>query len=234
MKNELGDLMKAWESYEFNWIDPTTHHVYMRLDGRSFHTYVKGLEKPFSTKFRDAMLTATKMTMDEFNIDLGYVQSDEISFGWFPKENPLAEFLFGGRKDKLVSIIPAYFTSIFVEQMITNADFFKPCAFDARAVNFWDNKDIFQKMFYWRYLDAYRNGILTLAQSKMSQKQLHGMSLQDIKTLDWFEEAYDNFKPHFREGTYFVKNKGFPISKQEFVDVFTKGIPERQKLITTA
>lgn len=78
-KDSLGDRMKGYENVSRNYL---THRVpvIIRLDGKAFHTFTRGMEKPF-----DPILTQTmQQTMKSLceNIQgcvLGYTQSDEIT-----------------------------------------------------------------------------------------------------------------------------------------------------------
>lgn len=79
LQDTLGDRMKSYENVERKYL---IHRmpVILRLDGRAFHTFTRGFQKPFDSVFRTAM-ERTMLYLCE-NIQgcvLGYQQSDEIS-----------------------------------------------------------------------------------------------------------------------------------------------------------
>jgi len=85
-KDEFGDRMKKYEQVETGRSLLPLVPVYARLDGRSFHKFMSGFEKPFDKKFRNIMDGVTRFLMEEFGAVVGYTQSDEISLAWYPIE----------------------------------------------------------------------------------------------------------------------------------------------------
>ena len=53
-KTSLGDRMKGYENIERRYLLRRAP-VIIRVDGKSFHTYTKGFERPFYRPFREAM-----------------------------------------------------------------------------------------------------------------------------------------------------------------------------------
>src|SRR5688572_10241150 len=74
--------MRVYETAADQFVPPGIFIV-ARLDGRGFTKLTKetlDLEKPFSIKFRDAMIETVKHLMNcGINMIYGYTQSDEIS-----------------------------------------------------------------------------------------------------------------------------------------------------------
>jgi len=71
---------------------------------------------------KNAMQATTKDVMTKFNSILGYVQSDEITLVFKPKYNSKEEFeasedksehIFGGKRDKLISVMAGYISAKF-------------------------------------------------------------------------------------------------------------------------
>ena len=119
-----------------------------RLDGRAFHTLTKelGVEKPFDTGFRDAMVNAAKHLMQSgFNTVYSFVQSDEISV-LFDAEDAT----FSWRYSKLISILAGEASAAFSLGLGT------PATFDCRLLELGDLSEV-HDYFTWRQRDAERN-----------------------------------------------------------------------------
>ena len=56
-----------------------TKPLLARLDGRAFHTYTKGLKRPYDERLSACMIETTKALIEEFHPRIVYTQSDEIS-----------------------------------------------------------------------------------------------------------------------------------------------------------
>jgi tRNA(His) 5'-end guanylyltransferase len=94
-KDSLGDRMK--ENYENRAKTYLVRRmpVIIRLDGKAFHTFTKGLKKPYDEIFHNTMNATMKYLCENIQgCKLGYTQSDEITLlltdydtldtdGWF-------------------------------------------------------------------------------------------------------------------------------------------------------
>lgn len=78
-KDLFGDRMKMYEGIEAGRSFIPLMPVCIRLDGKAFHNWTKGLERPFDESFRSIMVETTKYLVDETCAVMGYTQSDEIS-----------------------------------------------------------------------------------------------------------------------------------------------------------
>ena len=77
---ELGDRMKAFYEKRAEVYLPRRIPVILRVDGKSFHTFCKGMEKPFDGLLSTAMyFTAQKLCEQIQGAVIAYTQSDEIS-----------------------------------------------------------------------------------------------------------------------------------------------------------
>lgn len=152
-------------------------YVVARLDGHGFTRLTKkewNLEKPFDTKFRDAMIETTKHLMDcGFRMVYGYTQSDEISLLFHLKDDT-----FGRKERKLISILAAEASVAFSMQMG------KAAVFDCRLVPLPTAENVVD-YFRWRQEDAHRNSLnsycyWTLRKEGVSadeaQKRMSGIS----------------------------------------------------------
>ena len=109
----LGDRMKQYEQVtQVRLIRRMP--VILRLDGKSFHRFTRGFEKPFDP----VMLTAMQNTMQELcncveGCVLGYTQSDEISLVLCDYQQLDTEAWFGNKLQKLCRISASICTSAF-------------------------------------------------------------------------------------------------------------------------
>lgn len=79
-KNDsLGDRMKGYEGVSRNFLTRRVPAI-IRLDGKAFHTFTKGMEKPFDLVLTQAMQEMMKHLCENIQgCVLGYTQSDEIT-----------------------------------------------------------------------------------------------------------------------------------------------------------
>ena len=77
---DLGTRIKKYEQCSDITLLPRGYIV-IRVDGKSFHTFTKGMEKPFDQKFIDAMVnTGIRCSRKMQGFKMGYHQSDEFTF----------------------------------------------------------------------------------------------------------------------------------------------------------
>ena len=55
-KDCLGDRMKAYEKVETGRKVMPFLPIYARLDGKAFHNFTRGMERPFDEKFKNLIL----------------------------------------------------------------------------------------------------------------------------------------------------------------------------------
>ena len=109
----LGNRLKSYEYISTSRQLMPNCPVYARIDGRAFHTFCRGLEKPFSKAFILIMQETCKYLVEETNACLGYVQSDEISLGW----ESIIKAPFNGRLQKLESVVASMASAYFVKYL---------------------------------------------------------------------------------------------------------------------
>ncbi len=101
-KTNLGDRMKQYEASTESRILPRLP-VIVRLDGRSFSKFTKGMKKPFDESFRQAMIEVTKYLVEQTHAKIGYTQSDEITLVLYTENLQAGSVLFDGRVQKIAS-----------------------------------------------------------------------------------------------------------------------------------
>ncbi|QBX06745.1 tRNA-His guanylyltransferase [Burkholderia phage BcepSaruman] len=201
-KDALGDLMKAYEALETERKFMPGAYTMARLDGRAFHTFTRGLERPYSTRFSRCMAETAAALVQDFHADLAYTQSDEITLVWVPRAQE--EMIFGGRIFKLKSLLASRASIAFlraVAREIPEKAHLNPI-FDCRAFAMPNEAAAFQA-FQWREIDATRNSLIMLTQAHYSQKEMHKKGVADqhnmlhAKGINWNDEP-----AFFKRGTY--------------------------------
>ena len=103
----LGDRLKAIEMQEAGRKMMPDIPVVARLDGRAFHTFTRGMRRPFDIEMQRVMYLTAAALVEEFHPAVGYTQSDEITLVW---DKPV---LFDGRYQKLTSVLAGYASATF-------------------------------------------------------------------------------------------------------------------------
>ena len=79
MQDSLGDRMKRYENVNRTYLTRRTP-VIIRVDGKAFHTFTKGFQKPFDNFMIRAMQTTMQCLCENIQgCVFGYTQSDEIT-----------------------------------------------------------------------------------------------------------------------------------------------------------
>jgi len=219
---QIGTRMK--ENYEqaFKSYLPKRMPVIIRLDGKSFHTLTRTLNKPYDENFIYMMQqTALYLCKNVQNCIAAYVQSDEISLLLHNYKKLDTQSWFGNEVQKMVSISAALASSYFTELYYEAYGNFNTICFDSRAFVLPEAE--VNNYFYWRYQDWVRNSIQMLAQSLYSHKELHKKNSADLHEM-CFQKGYNwaELKPHLKNGTcYYLKNEyalgGNAITSKEWV-----------------
>lgn len=211
----------------------------IRVDGRAFHTFAAGMEKPFSPVLDACRNAAAEAVLKSMKPTFVYHQSDELSFVWDAVKEPASEHIFSGRNDKILTLVSSLTSVAFLRKYIElTGDWTKLPHFDGR-VAFRDagNQPLEDsiKCVQWRENDALRNSMQMWGQSMFSHKQLNKCSVGDIydmckeqKGKDWFDAA-----PEFRRGTYVTIGKEEkPITEDQRMMVPERHRPEPGTLVT--
>ena len=112
------DLETRFKRYERSYKTLLTprSYVIIRLDGKNFSKYTKGLVKPFDVDLSDAMNKTAAALVEEFNAKMAYTQSDEISLLITEIGGGVdAQPMFGNSLQKLCSLSASVATAAFNE-----------------------------------------------------------------------------------------------------------------------
>ena len=212
----FGDRMKMYENMSTFDLMPLLP-VLARIDGRSFHSFTAGMERPYDALLSKMMISLATILGKETNASVVYTQSDEISLLWY-SDDRRSQIWFDGKHSKMVSQLAALATLYFyrlVLGLIPNYAERLP-SFDARV---WTvpNKTEAANVFLWRELDATKNSISMAARAVFSDKQLHGKSGEEKKRMllekgvDW--HTYPSF---FKRGTFIQRRRTLiPFAAEE-------------------
>ncbi len=200
----IGDRIKAYEACSAPRLTPNAP-VIIRVDGRAFHTYTRGMKRPFDPVLMKVMVRAAVETAREMQgFKLGYVQSDEATFLLTDYDTHDTAAWFGNEVNKLVSLSASLFTGYF------NAAFhgeLPPAAFDSRA--FTVPREDAPNVFVWRQLDWHRNSLQMVARAHFSHKQLHGKNREALHDMlhgvgvNWATD----YTPQEKNGTFILADK---------------------------
>lgn len=178
----LGDRMKDYESVPRSRL-PRRIPVLARLDGKAFHTFTRGCERPYDAHLHGCMwATATALCEQVQGCRIAYVQSDEITLLLTDYDTLTTEAWFNYEVQKMCSVAASIATAAFSRAWNRGG----PSAlFDAR---FWSvpTHEV-TNAFIWRQQDATRNSIQMLGQAHFSHKRLHGVdtkAMQDLLMLE--------------------------------------------------
>ena len=128
VNDELGKRMKSYyESVPKTKLMRRTP-VAIRLDGRSFHTFTRGFQKPFDEVLGRAMRETMKYLCENIQgCVLGYTQSDEITLILVDYKNLNSSAWFDYEVQKMCSISASMATMAFnkfFEQNVFEFDYF--------------------------------------------------------------------------------------------------------------
>jgi tRNA(His) guanylyltransferase len=198
MKDSLGDRMKSHYEDRTRYSLARRSYTVIRADGKAFHTYCRGLERPFDEGFiSDMDSTAAAMCSSIMGARLAYVQSDEISVVVSDFDEESTQAWFDNNLQKMCSVSASVATRAFNEARmqrwlkLMESDTFaqgeplplmKWGEFDSRVFQIPQRVEV-ENYLVWRQQDASRNSLSTLAQSLYSTKELHGKQTAELHDM---------------------------------------------------
>lgn len=219
VKDDLGNRMK--ENYENRSKTYLVRRmpVIIRLDGKAFHTFTRGLKKPFDEILSRAMQETAKYLCENIQgCKIAYTQSDEITLLLTDYEKLTTDAWFDYNVQKMCSVSASMatlafnniFEGIVNEQYntltsapIEETEFESDEEFD-KLFNVYFNKintamfdsRVFNipkeevcNCFIWRQQDATKNAISMVGYANFSSKQLHKLNGNQIQDLLWQEKG---------------------------------------------
>lgn len=219
MPDSLGDRMKEYENISRVYLTKRLP-VIIRVDGRAFHTFTRGFERPYDSVLHTAMIkTAAALCKEISGAKLAYVQSDEISVLATNDDSLTTQPWFDNNLQKIVSLSASMATLAFNTAFQTevryhcdgSSDAFFPylrginrATFDARAFVLPPNEVC--NYFIWRQQDATRNSIQMAAQSLYSHKELQGKNCDELQEMIFQKGVnWNDYETWMKRGTCIVK-----------------------------
>ena len=213
MKDELGDRMKSQYEDRTRFSLPRRTYTIIRLDGKAFHTYTRGLKKPFDRDLYEDMDNAIIAMLPEIQgAVFAYTQSDEISILLTDFALPTTSAWFDANLQKMCSVGASIITAEFnrlrlvrtaygadIQGMRNVIELITPAYFDARVFTIPDRTEV-GNYFIWRNQDCSRNSVSMVAQQNFTHKQLQGVSttaihdMLDAKGINWATDFSDGEK----------------------------------------
>jgi len=224
MKNDaLGSRMKNYENVNRNYILNNVP-VLVRIDGKSFHTFTKGFQKPFDEIMIATMQETAKYLCENIQgCKLAYTQSDEITLLMTDYDTIETQGWFNYNVQKMVSVSASMATLAFnkifrniydeidLEDISDYVDIyqkrFNTALFDSRVFNI--PKEEVCNAFIWRQQDATRNAIQMVGSAKFSHKQLQNKNCNQIQEMLFQEKGinFNDFPAYQKRGSCVIKEQ---------------------------
>lgn len=206
--------------------------VAIRIDGKAFHTFTRGFEKPFDEVLGNTMVrTMEYLCKNIQGCVFGYTQSDEITLLLIDYQTFETDAWFDYEVQKMCSVAASMATLAFNTFFKNEVDKFyyhhvkpgdplveyyqtyrdaqhKGAMFDARCFNI--PKEEACNLVYWRQLDATRNSIQMVGQANFSHAELQDKScavIQDMlheqKGINW-----NDYETRWKRGVAWTRTAG--------------------------
>ena len=207
--------------------------VAIRIDGRAFHTFTRGFQKPFDEVLIKSMQETMKYLCENIQgCVLGYTQSDEITLILVDYKKLTSSAWFDYEVQKICSIAASMATMAFNKAFVKEVKKYsfelsmgihtdeerrlldiyhkaidKGAMFDARCFNI--PKEEVTNLCYWRQLDASRNSIQMVGQANFSHKELQNKSCNDIQDMLMSQKGinWNDLPTYQKRGSCCVRNK---------------------------
>ena len=222
MKDQLGDRMKDFYEDRTRYKLARRTNTIIRIDGKAFHTYTKGLKRPFDQGLIDDMNETTAYLCKNIQgAKFGYVQSDEISILITDYDDITTHAWFDGNLQKMASIAASLATAKFNQLRMARSTWegsdvagsldqddienFKLAMFDARVFQIPYQEEVVN-YFIWRQQDATRNSISSVAQSLYSHKELNGKKTNEMQEMIFQKGInWNDYSPREKRGSLIRK-----------------------------
>lgn len=195
-KGSLGERMKEYENVSRIYLTRRMPLI-IRIDGRCFHTFCKGLKRPFDDILINTMQDTMKYLCENIqNCVFGYTQSDEISLVLVDYQKINTAAWFDNNLQKIVSISASMATLKFNEMFSKNAfaarfskEFDYTIYFDKMHSAIFDSRAFLLPMeevsnyLIWRQQDTIRNSHEMLGRYYFSHKALYKKNAKMIEEM---------------------------------------------------
>lgn len=211
--SNIGERIKRYE-WASNYSLTPRSCLFIRIDGKAFHTFTRGCDKPFDQKLIDSMVQAGIDTAKEMmGFKLAYLQSDECTFMLTDFDTLQTQGWFGYELNKIVSVSASMFTAYFNRAYGSDN-----AIFDSRA--FIVPEDDAPNVFIWRQRDWERNSIQMLSRSHFSHSELNKKKVPEMhnmlhqKGVNWSE-----LNDQLKNGTFITKDFELLHNKMDYEQI---------------
>lgn len=226
-QNELSNRMKEYENVQRLYLTRRTPTL-IRVDGKAFHSFTKGFQRPFDPIFIQSMWdTAAYLCANIQGCKIAYVQSDEITLLLTDYDETSTQAWFNKNIVKMISVSASMATMAFNRSFIKNVKDkiaqncsknivsdgvfstyekrFHTAMFDSRVFGI-PKEEVFNN-FLSRQQDATRNAIQMLGQSQFSHKQLQFKGNNEIQEMLWQEKQinFNDLPVYQKRGVCIIK-----------------------------
>ena len=231
VNDELGKRMKEYYEQVPKYRLMRRTPVAIRIDGKAFHTFTRGFQKPFDGVLAKSMQETMKYLCENIQgCVFGYTQSDEITLILVDYKHLNSDAWFDYEVQKMCSIAASMATMAFnkifsneisnwyikqdsrlpeVQKLLSlyNEKASIGAMFDARCFNI--PKEEVANLIYWRQLDATRNSIQMVGQANFSHSELQNKSCNAIQDMLFQERDinWNDFPTYLERGSCCVKNE---------------------------
>lgn len=216
--------------------------VAIRIDGKAFHTFTRGFQKPFDEVLIKSMQETMKYLCENIQgCVLGYTQSDEITLILVDYKKLTSSAWFDYEVQKICSIAASMATMAFNKFFANNVKEWacrntdlklcgtylratdKGAMFDARCFNI--PKEEVTNLIYWRQLDASRNSIQMVGQANFSHKELQNKSCNEIQDMLMTKKGinWNDLPIYQKRGSCCVKENHFIENEKGTQICFSEG-----------
>ncbi|MFE5318602.1 tRNA(His) guanylyltransferase Thg1 family protein [Paenibacillus sp. NPDC056579] len=216
-KDDFGNRMKQYED-AYRMYLPRRLPVVLRIDGCYFHTFTRGMNKPFDAQLTSALWETCKyLAAQMMGCKLVYHQSDEISILLTNYDKLTTQSWFDNNLQKMVSVSASMAAAKFNQEIGKYYPGKELAAFDSRA---WVlPHDEVANYFIWRQQDATKNSISMMSQAHFPQKELQGLDGKQLQDKLFTEKGVNwNDLPVWQK-------RGVCITKQYYL----KGTVQRSR-----
>lgn len=180
-QDSLGDRMKGYEQAART-VLPRRMPVILRIDGKAFHTYTRGCDRPFDSNLSNVMVSTAKALCEEIQgAQVAYTQSDEISILVHGYKKFDSQPWFDNQLQKMVSVAAGVASATFTMKSSLVFPDKKPAVFDCRAFVI-PEADVCN-YFLWRQQDAIRNSVQMLARALYSHRECNNKNVIELKEM---------------------------------------------------
>lgn len=215
MSKKLTEFDKRMQNYKYTSDQSLMRRtpVIIQIDGMHFHTFTKGLDKPFDGILVRSMQETAKYLCENIQgCVLAYTQSDEINLLLIDYQELDSQAWFDNRIQKLTSAAASLATLEFNRRFAERVRLMRTMVLHENhpdnsnekthetvkylkksiaakngatfaACAFNLPQDEVTNFFYWRQQDAIRNSIQMVGQANFSHTELQHKSREDIKQM---------------------------------------------------